>query len=260
MEKNKILSLEDRIPKIREHRRKKANRRLIFILTLFFLLIAIIVYFQSPLSHVDDIKISGNYLSSEEKIKEITKIEKGISLFKVEKKAAESELKKIPYIKTAKVSTHFPNDVKISIEEYTPVGYLYTEDHVSIVLETGNVIDNKTVKTKLSDYPLMYNFTEDHVLTKLTNELSKLPKEILNVISEIHYAPKETDEFHIYMYTNDGYEVNATIPTLASKFSNYSAIVSQLDPHVKGVIDLEVGAFFKAYDEGEKKNEQTKKD
>ena len=36
MEKGKVLSLEDRIPKIKEYRRRKANRRLIFLLTLFF--------------------------------------------------------------------------------------------------------------------------------------------------------------------------------------------------------------------------------
>ncbi|WP_337999011.1 hypothetical protein [Bacillus methanolicus] len=48
---------------------------------------------------------------------------------------------------------------------------------------------------------------------------------------------------------NDGFEVNATLRGFAEKMAHYPSIVSQLDPDKKGVIDLEVGSYFKAYDE-----------
>ena len=54
--KKKVVSIEDRIPKLKQQRRKKANRRLILLLLLFFIFIAFILYFQSPLSHVQGLR------------------------------------------------------------------------------------------------------------------------------------------------------------------------------------------------------------
>ncbi|CAH0311033.1 Cell division protein DivIB [Peribacillus frigoritolerans] len=89
----------------------------------------------------------------------------------------------------------------------------------------------------------------------LLEELDKLPDEIQNAISEIHYAPTKTDEYHIVMFMNDGFEVSATSRTLYEKMIHYPSIVSQLDPNVKGVIDLEVGSYFKAYEDAEQKED-----
>ena len=70
MQKGKVLSLEDRIPKIKEHRRRKANRRLILLLSLFFLLIVCVVYFQSPFSQIKRIDVLGNETITEEEVVE----------------------------------------------------------------------------------------------------------------------------------------------------------------------------------------------
>lgn len=68
MDKGKIVALEDRIPKLKEQRRRKANRRLIILLFLFFTMIAVVAYVQSPLSHVKKITIKGNDLLSTNEI------------------------------------------------------------------------------------------------------------------------------------------------------------------------------------------------
>jgi cell division protein FtsQ len=47
---------------------------------------------------------------------------------------------------------------------------------------------------------------------------------------------------------NDGFEVRATLRTFSDKMVHYPSIISQLDPNKKGIIDLEVGSFFKAYE------------
>ena len=78
--------------------------------------------------------------------------------------------------------------------------------------------------------------------------MKELPPEIVNIISEVHYTPKNTDKYHITLFMNDGFEVSATILTFSEKMVHYPSIVSQLDPKVKGVIDMEVGSFFKAYE------------
>jgi cell division protein FtsQ len=47
---------------------------------------------------------------------------------------------------------------------------------------------------------------------------------------------------------NDGFEVSASIKSFSGKMAHYPSIISQLDPNKKGIIDLEVGSFFKAYE------------
>lgn len=76
MDKGKIVALEDRIPKLKEQRRRKANRRLIVLLCLFFTMIAVVAYVQSPLSHVKKITVIGNELLSKNEIIKYTEITK----------------------------------------------------------------------------------------------------------------------------------------------------------------------------------------
>ncbi|MBS4207709.1 FtsQ-type POTRA domain-containing protein [Bacillus sp. FJAT-50079] len=257
MEKGKVLSLEDRIPTIKEHRKRKANQRLIFLLTMFFLLIMCVVYFQSPLSKVKKIAIEGNEKIAAEKILEVTELTEGLNLWKINKKSLEKQLEVIEAIQTAKVSIRFPNIVQIEIKEYKTIGYLLQENTFIPILENGVILTNDGQYGLSGNAPILSGFKEDDVLREMADELQKLPSEIVNIISEIHYAPKETDKYHIYLFTNDGYEVNATIPTFSVKMKNYPSMISQLDPNIKGVIDLEVGSFFKAYEtEGEDMNEE----
>src|SRR3954462_11701264 len=91
-----VVSIEDRIPKLKQQRRKRANRRLIFLLVLFFILIAFILYFQSPLSHVKTIVISGNQIHLEKELISITGITKDTNIWKVRKEEIEAKLNKLP--------------------------------------------------------------------------------------------------------------------------------------------------------------------
>ncbi|MCR2820808.1 cell division protein FtsQ/DivIB [Lederbergia panacisoli] len=245
MEKGKVLSLEDRIPKIKEHRRRKANRRLIFLLTLFFLLIACVVYIQSPLSQINKIDVNGIELVTKEDAINSSALQKGQNIWKINKKQVAKKLMSIPEIKHAEVLMEFPNNIVINIKEYSPIALLKSEKDFHPVLENGTILKNNT---NLTDAPLLFSFKEGAILEDLAAQLKMFPSEILNSVSEVHYDPKETDKYHVYLFMNDGFEVNATITTLAAKMIHYPSIVSQLDPKVKGVIDLEVGSFFKAYD------------
>lgn len=48
---------------------------------------------------------------------------------------------------------------------------------------------------------------------------------------------------------NDGYEVRAVIQTLAEKLDYYPSIVAQIANLEKGVIDLEVGSYYRPFNE-----------
>jgi cell division protein FtsQ len=257
MDKGKIVSLEERIPKLKQHRKKKANRRLTFLLSLFLLLILAVVYFQSSLSQVKDIVVTGNHLVSEDYILNKITIEKGTSVWSVDKSQTKHELEKIPEISSAEVKLHLPNTVRVVVEEFEKAAYLINETKFYPILENGDLLDSRDLNALPTDAPILIGFKEDQVLKDMVSELKDVPSEIKNSISEIVLAPKKTDPYHVSLFMNDGYEVSASIRTFSEKMVHYPSIVSQLDPSAKGVIDLEVGSYFREYEtEGEPEGEE----
>nr|WP_295971547.1 FtsQ-type POTRA domain-containing protein [uncultured Bacillus sp.] len=251
MENGKIVSIEDRIPKLKQQRKKRANRRLILLLLLFFLLIACIIYFQSPISQVKTINISGNRGYSVKEITESADISNDTNIWKVKGKVVEGKLKRLPEIKEADVQIRWFNTVSIQIEEYSRIAYISKGKFFLPVLENGTVLEDKKTSSLPLNAPVLYSFSEGEKLKVMIESLEKLPPEVLNSISEIHHTPKKTDAYHISLFMNDGNEVNATIKTFAEKMSHYPSILSQLGSDKKGIIDLEVGSYFKAYEQAE---------
>lgn len=247
LDNGKVVSLEDRIPKLKQQRRKKANKRLIFLLLLFFVLIACVVYFQSPLSHVNKIEIEGNRAYTDEEIVSKSSVSKESSIWDIDEEGIESKISELTEIKSVDVKTQMLNKVSIKVEEWKRIAYLMNEGAFLPILENGDILENETGKIPVSA-PILFSFPEGKKTEEMIEALEKIPEEVLNSISEIHYSPKDTDKFHITLFMNDGFEVSASIRTFAEKMVHYPSIVSQLDPAIKGIIDLEVGSFFRAYE------------
>lgn len=250
--KGKIVSLEDRVPKLKQHRRKKANRRLIFLLLIFFSLIACVAYIQSPLSKVKSIQVSGQGFYTEEQIITQSGLNQKQNIWNIDKKLIDERVRELPEVKKVKVTVQFPNTVQLIIEEYKRMAYFAKETSFYPVLENGRILTNQKLGQLPVNAPILKEFSEGKALEEMIISLKELPLEVVNSISEIHHTPKETDQYHITLYMNDGFEVSATLRTFSDKMAHYPSILSQLDPKVKGVIDLEVGSYFKAYEsEGE---------
>ncbi|UII57321.1 cell division protein FtsQ/DivIB [Cytobacillus spongiae] len=249
MDSGKIISIEDRIPKLKQQRRKKANRRLIFLLLVFFMLIVCVVYFQSPLSHIKQITITGNFVYTTDELVEQMELSSKTSMWKIDEELIMEKLKELPEIKSATVDIQFPNTLLVQVKEYRTIGYLKKETNFLPVLENGQILEQVNNELTLPDNaPVLVSFKEGKSLDAMIVELEKLPEEVLNSISEIKHTPKETDGNHLSLFMNDGFEVSATIRSFSEKMSHYPSIVSQLDPKQKGIIDLEVGSYFKAYE------------
>jgi cell division protein FtsQ len=252
LEKGKIVSLEDRIPKLKQQRRKKANRRLVFLLLLFFTLIACVSYFQSPLSKVKNIDVKGNELYNVDQIVAQSQITTEQNIWKMNKTEITKKIKKLPEIKNVKIKTVLPNTVRITVSEFKRMAYIASETSFYPVLENGRIIKNDKITHLPINAPFLKGFEEGKVLNEMIISLNELPAEVVNSISEIHHTPTKNDQYHITLFMNDGFEVSATLRTFSEKMLHYPSILSQLDPNVKGVIDLEVGSYFKAYvSEGE---------
>ncbi|OMP68523.1 cell division protein FtsQ/DivIB [Domibacillus epiphyticus] len=247
MNKQKIISIEDRIPKLKEMRKRKANRRLIILLSLFLLLALLLIYLQSPLSKVEQIHIEGNNLISEKEIIEQSGLNIGSNIWSADKRAAEKKLLSDDRIKKAHISTGFPNDLKVTVTEQHEIAYAARNGGLYPVLENGKIVA-KAVNGPPSQLPILYDFKEGEALDHFAKAILTLPDEVVNTISEVYHDPKPNDPLHIKAYMTDGFEVSATLSTFGDKMIYYPSISNQLDPNVKGVIDLEVGSYFKAYD------------
>ncbi|WP_426912336.1 cell division protein FtsQ/DivIB [Sutcliffiella horikoshii] len=258
MEKGKVVTLEDRVPKIKQQRKQKANRRLIIYLSLFFIMLFLIIYSQSPLSKVSGLTVSDNLHVTDEEVITLSGVTKETSIWRVNEEKAAELIQQHKEIASVEVQRIFPNSVEITIDEFKRIAYIYENGNYYPVMENGKMLSVLDEEDSLpDDAPLMLNWKNGEMVENFIVELIKLPESIIYSISEIHHTPTDIDPYHITMFMNDGYEVSATIRDFSDKMAAYPSIVEQLDPEVKGVINLEVGTFFKPYDTGGEEEEET---
>lgn len=245
----KVISIEDRIPKLKQERRKKTNRRIMILLLLFFLLIVSILYFQSPWSKVGSITVHGNHLISAEEIIQKSGLTDETVILNIDQKDVVQNIKSIPEVKEANLSLSLPNHLDITVEEYEILGVLPDINNGSkVLLEKGLIADWNESHHSEINVPILVGFSDEKLLKMLAEQLTELADEVLNSISEIILTPKETDSLAITLYMNNGYEVRATLRSFAERMNYYPELISQLDPDERGILDLEVGLFFKSYD------------
>ncbi|WP_226037938.1 cell division protein FtsQ/DivIB [Aquibacillus saliphilus] len=248
MSKKKIVSIEDRIPKLKQERKKKANRRLIFYLSIFFVLISIVVYLQSSLSNVHHVEVSGNNYISDQDITKLSQISTEDNYWSVNKETAKENVASHEEIKEVTISKKFPTTIIIQVKELNRVGYVEQDGSYFSLLENGVLLTSKPLKTINGDAPLLTGFDKETYLQELIKELEQLPTSIVNLISEIKWSPTEGNPYQILMYMNDGFEVEGSIRNFSKTMKSYPSIVAQLSPDSEGVIHIGVGAYFESYD------------
>ena len=242
MSKKRVVSIEDRIPKLKQMRKRKANRRLIFYLSIFFILISIIIYLQSPLSHIKTIAVKGNSFVTNQEVIDKSELQTDMNIWTIDENKVERSIRELAVVDSVKVTRKIPWTIEIEVSEYERVGYIKNGDEFFPILGNGNTL--QAVEKPNGDAPLILDFTDDAYLNRMTKELTNLPKNILNLISEIHWNPEEENPNKITLYMNDGFIVSGTIRDFAEKMQVYPSITAQLDPNEKGIIHIGVGAYF----------------
>lgn len=245
MSDKNVVSIEDRIPKLKHARKKKANRRLIFYLSIFFLLIAVVVYLQSPLSHIRTIEVNGNTFLNEEKIIKYSELTTDTNIWTINTNSVEQAIAKDPVIKNIQVDRKFPSTVTLEVEEQPVIGYINDDSNYLPILGNGEILDDSN-QGFTGNAPFLQGFDEEQ-LKQLATEMKDVPQSIMSLISEIHWVESEDDSNKIMLYMNDGYTVIGSLREISNKISVYPSIVSQLEPEDEGVIHIGVGVYFESY-------------
>lgn len=251
---DKVIDIEDRIPTLKKKRRRRTNIKFASIITLFVVTLFLLLYFQSPYSDIQHITVHGAELAPEEYYVKKSGLHVGDFMWGFHVSDVEKNLQD-EWVKDVKVKRKWLTKVDIQIEEYRKVAYIFDNQHFYPMLENG-VIYRASEEIPPIDAPIFLHFHNEELRKMVLKELAELDDEVLALISQINLTATETDPYSITLYMNDGYEVRAEITTLAEKLKYYPAIVAQLESaggQEKGIIDIEVGSYFKPYSEEYKK-------
>ncbi|BBN98576.1 cell division protein FtsQ/DivIB [Sporolactobacillus terrae] len=259
MDKKKVVALEDRLPQLKKERKQKANRRFALYATVFFLLVLIVVYIQSPLSRVQSITVQGEQITSSARVIKASGISNKTHIWDIGEKAVTRKIKKLPAVRSVTIKKKFPNHVTLSIREYTRKAYLQKNDGYYPILQNGAMLNKLSKGTFPFDAPVLIGFSEQDAIKKVAEGLSGISKQMAHNISDIHYIKASENNEDLVLYMNDGNQVVASTRTFVKNIKLYPEIVANLPKDQRGTIHLSVGSYFVPEDVGQSSQESSNK-
>ncbi|TWT28104.1 cell division protein FtsQ/DivIB [Planomicrobium sp. CPCC 101110] len=243
---DKVIDIEERIPTLRERRKKRTNRKFVALLVIFLVFLAILYYSQSKHSEIQNIAVAGAAVYEKDDYLEASGLAVGQSMWSFKESAVEKRLNDLEWVKDATVEKRWLTGVDINVDEFEKIGYLERENNFQMVLSNGYTVEKPVSSI---DGPIFSNFENDEARKKLVSQLSEIDAEVYNLISQVILASEETETSYVTLYMNDGNEVRTILSTLAENLNYYPSVIAQLKESQKGVIDMEVGIYFRSYDD-----------
>lgn len=241
----KLIDIEERIPSLRKKRKRRMTFTFSILLFLFFVALFLILYLQSSWSKVQSIVIEGTVIAEEEDILVRSGLTEGESMWGFRTSEIADKVKDHPAVSQVVVSRSDFTTVRMEIEEYDVVGFR-ADNEKELVLASGESVES-TVAGSLYG-PALVAFQNEKVEKRLITELSKLEVTERGLLSEITSTPSNADPYLVTIYMNDGNTVIASAVQLAENIGHYPSILQQIPDDQKGIVDMEVGIFFKSYD------------
>ncbi|MER1984667.1 MAG: FtsQ-type POTRA domain-containing protein [Solibacillus sp.] len=250
MEK-KVIDITERVPALKQRRKMRSNFKF-FILSMIFLgITALVLYFQSSYSNIQKIELSGESIVEESFYLKESGLVLEESLWGFTVGDVEKTLEQNDWVKEVKVKRKWLNTVQIHVSEWQKVAYIAKNGEFYPMLENGYILEQVSALEPI-DAPIFLQFEDEALRKRLLKELAGLEPNILALISQINATPSKSDPYAVTLFMNDGYEVRAEITSLASKLNYYPSIIAQIeqaDTFEKGIIDIEVGSYYRPFTE-----------
>ncbi len=225
--------MDDLMPVLQEPgTKRKINKKLLMVLILLFLIILAVLFFNSSISKISEIKISGAVFSSNSEIVTASGIETGDSFFKDSVKTIEVRIKTLNEISTVQVSKKFPGVITISVVEHPAVAFeLQGDGTIYAMLANGEAVEADGVSELLLDKPVLTGWEKEDPLKKeLALQLAQIPAKQLADLSEILPIPSTAYPDRIRMYTRTKFEVITAVSVLSEKIDALNAVIETQEP------------------------------
>ncbi|WP_200760110.1 cell division protein FtsQ/DivIB [Effusibacillus dendaii] len=122
--------------------KRKPRRKALILLVIFFLGIAVSVFFKSPLSKVRSVQVTGNSQVSADEILKASAVQIGMNWWQVKADQIDKQVEsQIPLIQKADVAVKFPGNVVIAVAEKSVAAVLIHQGVYYRLLTDGTVYD-----------------------------------------------------------------------------------------------------------------------
>ena len=235
--------------------KRKKRRELVFIVTLFLIVIAVFSLLFSNYLKLRTIEVEGNNQISKEEILEAGNINNNLRTWSIKDDEIQKNIQeKFEIFKTVSVQTTMPATIKVKVEEYNFIAQNKREDgSYEIIMENGKTYTGKIRNNY--NLPILEKFNDDSTkLEEIYKNLNNLKEEVRAQVSEI--IDSEGDSVIIYM--KDGQKVKALRTSFADKLNHYDQISKYIEDKNNTTLNLINGAYLETSKTEKKRNDSIK--
>ncbi len=181
-EKQRISHKKKLTPK-QIKKRERTKKIATWLSILILIIVAITLFLLSPIFSISRIEVKGNTQISSDEIISLSRIEKGMNLFSVNKKHVITNVKENSYIDDVKISRKWPTTLQITVQERNVELLLEYGSSYAYLDKNGYILEIST--ENIADKPKLrgYKTSEDQI--KPGNRLCEEDLESINVVYTI---------------------------------------------------------------------------
>ena len=235
--------------------KRKKRRELVFIVTLFLIVIAVFSLLFSNYLKLRTIEVEGNNQISKEEILEAGNINNNLRTWSIKDDEIQKNIQeKFEIFKSVSVQSQMPATIKVKVEEYNFIAQNKREDgSYEIIMENGKTYTGKIRNNY--NLPILEKFNDDSTkLEEIYKNLNNLKEEVRLQISEI--INDEGDNVIIYM--KDGQKVKALRARFSDKLNYYNQISKYIEDKNNTTLNLINGAYLETPKTEKKRNDSIK--
>ena len=235
--------------------KRKKRRELIFIVTLFLIVIAVFSLLFSNYLKLKTIEVEGNNQITKEEILEAGNINNILRTWSIKDDEIRNNIQsRFEIFKSVIVQSKLPSTIKVKVEEYSFIAQNKKEDgSLEIIMENGKPYSGKVRNNY--NLPILENFKDDKSkLDEVYKNLNKLKEDVRLQISEI--INDEGDNVTIYM--KDGQKVKALRASFSDKLNYYDEISKYIEDKNNTTLNLINGAYLETAKTEKRRNENIK--
>ena len=235
--------------------KRKKRRELIFIVTLFLIVIAVFSLLFSNYLKLKTIEVEGNSQITKEEILEAGNINNNLRTWSIKDDEIRNNIQsRFEIFKSVTVQSKLPSTIKVKVEEYSFIAQNKKEDgSLEIIMENGKPYSGKVRNNY--NLPILENFKDDSSkLDEVYKNLNKLKEDVRLQISEI--INDEGDNVTIYM--KDGQKVKALRASFSDKLNYYDEISKYIEDKNNTTLNLINGAYLETAKTEKRRNENIK--